>query len=88
MSTADNASARSATSAFAAIDIGSNSTNLLIVDSKGVEIVREVNVTALGEGVGKTGTLSQIAKRASCWRTRVAYREITAMVRSLSLIHI
>ncbi|MFZ9402427.1 MAG: exopolyphosphatase [Ilumatobacteraceae bacterium] len=61
MSTAGNASAREATSAFAAIDIGSNSTNLLIVDSKGVEIVREVNVTALGEGVGKTGTLSQIA---------------------------
>lgn len=61
VSTAGNASAREATSAFAAIDIGSNSTNLLIVDSKGVEIVREVNVTALGEGVGKTGTLSQIA---------------------------
>ena len=61
MSTAGNASAREATSAFAAIDIGSNSTNLLIVDSKGVEIVREVNVTALGEGIGKTGTLSQIA---------------------------
>ncbi|MFZ9532056.1 MAG: exopolyphosphatase [Ilumatobacteraceae bacterium] len=61
MSTAGNASAREATSAFAAIDIGSNSTNLLIVDSKGVEIVREVNVTALGEGVGKTGTLSQVA---------------------------
>ena len=56
MSTSANA-----TSAFAAIDIGSNSTNLLIVDSVGVEIVREVNVTALGEGVGKTGTLSQIA---------------------------
>ena len=61
VSTAGNASAREATSAFAAIDIGSNSTNLLIVDSKGVEIVREVNVTALGEGVGKTGTLSQVA---------------------------
>lgn len=56
MSTSANA-----TSAFAAIDIGSNSTNLLIVDSVGVEIVREVNVTALGEGVGKTGTLSQVA---------------------------
>lgn len=61
VSTAGNASAREATSAFAAIDIGSNSTNLLIVDSKGVEIVREVNVTALGEGIGKTGTLSQVA---------------------------
>lgn len=40
--------------AFAAIDIGSNSTNLLIVDADGRELVREVNVTALGEGMGTT----------------------------------
>jgi exopolyphosphatase/guanosine-5'-triphosphate,3'-diphosphate pyrophosphatase len=49
------------TAAFAAIDIGSNSTNLLIVGADGQELVREVNVTALGEGVGKTGTLSSAA---------------------------
>ena len=61
MTTSGNASAREATSAFAAIDIGSNSTNLLIVDAAGNEVVREVHVTALGEGVGKTGTLSQVA---------------------------
>jgi len=61
VTTSGNASAREATSAFAAIDIGSNSTNLLIVDAAGNEVVREVQVTALGEGVGKTGTLSQVA---------------------------
>ena len=45
----------------AAIDIGSNSTNLLVVDGDGNEIVREVNVTALGEGVVRTSTLSPAA---------------------------
>ena len=45
----------------AAIDIGSNSTNLLVVDAAGNELVREVNVTALGEGVARTGVLSQAA---------------------------
>ena len=45
----------------AAIDIGSNSTNLLVVDGNGNEIVREVNVTALGEGVARTSTLSPAA---------------------------
>ena len=45
----------------AAIDIGSNSTNLLVVDGNGNEIVREVNVTALGEGVARTSTLSPTA---------------------------
>ena len=45
----------------AAIDIGSNSTNLLVVDGNGNEIVREVNVTALGEGVARTSTLSHAA---------------------------
>jgi len=45
----------------AAIDIGSNSTNLLVTDAQGNELVRHVNVTALGEGVARTGVLSQIA---------------------------
>ena len=47
--------------AFAAIDIGSNSTNLLIVAADGHELVREVNVTALGEGVGTSGVLADAA---------------------------
>ncbi len=46
---------------FAAIDIGSNSTNLLIVDSDGNELVREVHVTALGEGVATSKVLSEAA---------------------------
>jgi exopolyphosphatase/guanosine-5'-triphosphate,3'-diphosphate pyrophosphatase len=39
----------------AAIDIGSNSVRLLILDSDGMQIVRETNVTALGRGVDATG---------------------------------
>ncbi len=49
------------TSPVAAIDIGTNSTNLLIVDPDGNEIVREVNVTRLGRGVAATGVLSDDA---------------------------
>jgi exopolyphosphatase/guanosine-5'-triphosphate,3'-diphosphate pyrophosphatase len=47
--------------AVAAIDIGSNSTNLLITDAAGRQIVRRMNVTALGEGVGRSGVLSTAA---------------------------
>jgi exopolyphosphatase/guanosine-5'-triphosphate,3'-diphosphate pyrophosphatase len=47
--------------AFAAIDIGSNSTNLLLLDAEGNEILREINVTALGEGVAKSRVLSPAA---------------------------
>jgi exopolyphosphatase/guanosine-5'-triphosphate,3'-diphosphate pyrophosphatase len=42
----------------AAIDIGTNSTNLLIVDHYGKTLERQVNVTRLGQGVDKTRTLS------------------------------
>lgn len=45
----------------AAIDIGSNSTNLLVVDADGNEMVREVNVTALGERVATTRVLTDAA---------------------------
>ncbi len=38
-------------SAVAAIDIGTNSTNLLVVDASGSEIERVVAITRLGEGV-------------------------------------
>ena len=47
--------------AFAGIDIGSNSTNLLVTDAAGNELVREVNVTALGEGVATSSRLSDAA---------------------------
>jgi len=46
---------------IAAIDIGSNSTNLLVTDEHGAQLVREVNVTALGEGVARTNALSPAA---------------------------
>jgi len=49
------------TRTLAAIDIGSNSTNLLVVDASGAQLAREVNVTALGEGVVRTNMLSAAA---------------------------
>jgi exopolyphosphatase/pppGpp-phosphohydrolase len=39
------------TAQFAAIDVGTNSVNLLITDAEGNEILREVNVERLGEGL-------------------------------------
>jgi exopolyphosphatase/guanosine-5'-triphosphate,3'-diphosphate pyrophosphatase len=44
-------------SAVAAIDIGTNSTNLLVVDGSGSEIERVVAITRLGEGVHHTRRL-------------------------------
>jgi exopolyphosphatase/guanosine-5'-triphosphate,3'-diphosphate pyrophosphatase len=40
---------------LAAIDIGSNSVRLLVLDDAGVQMVRESTVTALGRGVDATG---------------------------------
>ena len=53
------------TSPVAAIDIGTNSTNLLIVDPQGNEIVREVSVTRLGKGVAASGVLDDGAIAAT-----------------------
>lgn len=61
----------------AAIDIGSNSTNLLVVDAAGKELVRKVNVTALGEGVARTGLLSEAAIERTL-RVIEGYARITA----------
>lgn len=44
--------------ARAAIDIGTNSMRLLIVDATGSDLVRLVRVTGLGRGVDRTGGLS------------------------------
>jgi exopolyphosphatase / guanosine-5'-triphosphate,3'-diphosphate pyrophosphatase len=61
-------------SAVAAVDIGTNSTNLLVVDSSGTEIDRVVAITRLGEGVHHTRrlgdgpmerTLAQLAEHRS-----------------------
>jgi exopolyphosphatase/guanosine-5'-triphosphate,3'-diphosphate pyrophosphatase len=40
---------------IAAIDIGSNSVRLLILDGEGVQVIRESTVTGLGRGVDATG---------------------------------
>jgi exopolyphosphatase/guanosine-5'-triphosphate,3'-diphosphate pyrophosphatase len=45
----------------AAIDIGTNSTNLLIADAQGNDIVREVHVTGLGRGVVHNNMLREDA---------------------------
>ncbi|MEI6199189.1 MAG: hypothetical protein WCP83_04560 [Actinomycetota bacterium] len=43
---------------FAAIDVGTNSTNLLVVDHHGAELTRVITSTRLGEGLQSTGELS------------------------------
>ncbi len=44
-----------------AIDIGTNSIRLLIVDNSGHEIVRQMQITRLGQGVDRTGRLASDA---------------------------
>lgn len=44
--------------AIAAIDCGTNSTRLLVVDDSGVATAREMRITRLGEGVDATGKLA------------------------------
>ena len=48
-------------SSVAAIDIGSNSVRLLIVDHAGAEVCREMHITRLAEGVDRTGQLGEAA---------------------------
>ncbi len=43
---------------FAAIDVGTNSTNLLVIDEHGTELTRTITSTRLGEGLQSTGDLS------------------------------
>jgi len=52
---------RAAAQPVAAIDIGTNSTNLLIADAQGNDIVREVHVTGLGRGVVHNNALNEDA---------------------------
>lgn len=48
-------------SSVAAIDIGSNSVRLLIAAPDGRELVREMHITKLAEGVDRTGRLAEAA---------------------------
>lgn len=49
------------TSPVAVIDIGTNSTNLLVVDADGTDLDRVVATTRLGEGLAASGTLADAA---------------------------
>ena len=46
------------TATFAAIDVGTNSTNLLVIDGNGTELTRIITSTRLGEDLQSTGELS------------------------------
>lgn len=45
----------------AAVDIGTNTTNLLIVDEHGARVHRELGITRLGQGVHRSGVLAEEA---------------------------
>ncbi|MGA2530098.1 MAG: exopolyphosphatase [Acidimicrobiales bacterium] len=47
--------------AFAAVDLGTNSTRLLVVDATGQPLERLMRITRLGEGVDRTGRLGEEA---------------------------
>lgn len=57
----------------AVVDIGTNSVRLLITDSEGKSLVREMEITRLGEGVDVTGALSEPAITRTT-RVLAAYR--------------
>lgn len=59
----------------AAIDIGTNSTNLLVVDADGRELERIVAVTRLGQGVAATGRLADEAVERTLAQLRI-YRAV------------
>ncbi len=52
--------------AVAAIDIGTNSTNVLVLDAEGRELDRIVNITRLGRGVDASRRLSSDAIERTC----------------------
>jgi exopolyphosphatase/guanosine-5'-triphosphate,3'-diphosphate pyrophosphatase len=62
--------------AIAAVDCGTNSTRLLVVDRSGDTIVREMRITRLGEGVDATGTLSP----SGVDRTSTVLKEFRALM--------
>ncbi|WP_052666095.1 Ppx/GppA phosphatase family protein [Nitriliruptor alkaliphilus] len=61
----------------AAVDVGTNSVRLLVVDGDGDRVLRELTITRLGQGVDATGrlhpealerTIDAIARYAEIWR--------------------
>ena len=68
----------------AAIDIGTNSTNLLIADAQGNDIAREVHVTGLGRGVVHNNMLNEDAiartiSRLQAYADLIAQHEVGAV---------
>jgi exopolyphosphatase / guanosine-5'-triphosphate,3'-diphosphate pyrophosphatase len=59
----------------AAVDVGSNSIRLLVVDADGRRLIREMTVTRLGAGVDRTGHLDDVALERSL-ATIAVYRDI------------
>ena len=68
---------------LAAIDIGSNSTNLLIVDQAGQTLERIVRSTRLGANIGATGALSA----ESMQRTLECLREYESLIKQHNVSH-
>ncbi|PHX93709.1 MAG: hypothetical protein CK542_03170 [Acidimicrobium sp.] len=68
---------------LAAIDIGSNSTNLLIVDQAGQTLERLVRSTRLGANIGATGVLSV----ESMQRTIECLREYESLIKQHNVSH-
>lgn len=68
---------------FAAIDIGSNSTNLLIVDQSGKTLERVVRSTRLGANVATTGALSDEAIQ----RTLDCLSEYESLIKQHNVSH-
>lgn len=68
-------------SAAAAVDVGSNSVRLLVVDADGVNVDRHMRITRLAAGVDRTGQLDD----AAIARTVEAIGEFAARWRSLGV---
>ena len=68
---------RAAAKPVAAIDIGTNSTNLLVADAQGNDIVREVHVTGLGRGVVHNNMLNEDASARTIARLQ-NYADLSA----------
>lgn len=68
---------------FAAIDIGSNSTNLLITDADGKVIQRIVQSTRLGKNLSTTGLLSA----ESIKKTLLCLRDYEKIIRQNNVAH-
>lgn len=68
----------------AAVDLGTNSTRLLVVDEKGQPLERLMRITRLGEGVDRTGLLGEEAME----RTLRVLDEFGAVIGRLGVVRV